>query len=306
MNVDKDALSFVMTEVPLGTYYALQLCAVSDFQDMENFDWQKDAWLGGMNFTAYPPDSTPYYDGLPTQLNERPLNQTAKASYNPRCDLVQTSHVSVEAARSFSITVRFSWDKKMKSYESIGSAEAFVVRFGQQQRLGDGVDEANADYKSIDGNGTTSFTLDGIPRGSVYGVQICAFNQDDGLNPIDWKNDARLESMDFTNYGIAQPDQDADDGPPQPDVGPGPSDSPTPIFDNTPYDDGSNTLNQQSDKNSGDDNTFVVTQIRMDSTYAIVLLVLAIVGIVSTIAACIWVVVLRKRLNGTKTAPVDF
>jgi len=314
MNIDKDATSFELTGVPLGSYYALQLCAVTDVQDLADFDWQKDAWLGGMNFTMYPLGSFPFYDGPPMQFPERPHNVTGDKSYRPRCDLVQSSHVSVDAS-SPSITVQFSWDKKMTSYRSTGPVDVYIIRFGQQQSWGADIDESNADYKEINGNGTTSFTLDGIPRGSFYGVQICAFNLDDGPYSIDWKNDAWLGSMDFTNYGPAQPDPTADDdSPAQTDNGSDPPDPPMvkrPAFDNTPYglsdpDDGSNSLNQQSDRNSVDDNTFVVSQIRMDSTYAIVLLVLAIVAIISTIVACIWVIVLRRRLNGTKTMPMDF
>jgi len=53
MNVDNKT-AFLLTRVPYGSYYGVQICAMESEEDYE-INWDSQAWLGGMNFTSYVP-----------------------------------------------------------------------------------------------------------------------------------------------------------------------------------------------------------------------------------------------------------
>lgn len=71
------------------------------------------------------------------------------AMFNPRCDLVQTSYVSIGGDQDTrTLSVGYSWDKKQRSYDNIGTFDHYLVRHGPVQN-GSDIIESEARYLPI-------------------------------------------------------------------------------------------------------------------------------------------------------------
>jgi hypothetical protein len=210
----------------------------------------------------------------------------------PRCDLVQKSHVyMIKSADpdSSTMSLKYKWEKNETNYESIGAFNHYVIRHGpfDMEML---ISESNARYAIIFSD-AIEFVLDEIPIGDHYVIQMCAVKSDDpGYDldkSFDWRNKARINTLYL------------------------PSDEENWFnFEGTiekAHDDGfTDDFNQQEVPEQGGDSQetlmgvdepISISKIQLNNSYAVLLLVLVIIGVLSIVIGCVWLCLARKRRN---------
>lgn len=261
MTISNDTTSIALNDVPRGSYYAIQICAVAGNSDGKDIDWDNDAWLGGMDFTTYSAYAANIEDSR--GASDDNMTQPENITFVPQCDLVGSSYVEIDDSEQ-ALTITFGWDTKQASYQSTGPVDGYEVRYGRQNSWGSGIEDSDEHYLVI-GNDTTSVTLSDVPRGVYYGIQICAQT---GMNDpdINWKTDAWLGTMDLTSIGT---DDDTE----------------------------TSMVQQMSNHVSEipDHPQSVVFHSALGTDYTVLLAVLTAITIIFIIVACAWVTIWRKR-----------
>jgi len=169
-----------------------QICEVTN-----NFTVPENFWDKASPVTFEMGNAEKTYSNL-DYLGGSASNSDSKM-FKARCDLVQAFQFNV--SKNFetnTLTVTVTWTKKQSSYKSIGQFDNYVLRYGRQNNVGDPIPKENVWYTDFSHEET--FTLVAIPRGTLYGFQICAENLDWDENRIDWQKEAWLGSIDLTNY----------------------------------------------------------------------------------------------------------
>jgi len=314
--VPNDTNSFELNEITPGGLYGLQMCAVftEDEGIDESIDWNNQAWTGSMNFTTYSDYSSFIAERITTGASlpeedsdawfdeETVTPEPETKALNPRCDLVDVSHVNlVEDQQTKMLTVKFSWDKKESSYNSLDTIDHYLVRHGPEPVWGGDIEETRARYLIVPQD-ATSFALTDIQPGGYYGLQICAsLTNDMGIDEtVDWNRETWTGNLNFTTYDsyaawITERVNSGDT--PATDVSASDEDmEEEPSF---------GSKNEVAQNTVRDGQTVVLTPVQLGTDYGIILVTLAIIAFICIGAACMWMVC-SKRRRQAKIAPLSF
>lgn len=286
---DDTAENIFLLDVPPNGDLGVQICAILNVtaEDEHSIDWSQ-AWTGVMTIASYESYDESHRATRDVEITKdsTPVFIPPRPRADPRCDLVETTNVTaVVDQESKTLTVSFSWEKKTSSYNETGPFDHYLIRHGPVGFIEE-VKETEARYLILD-NDTEQVTLIGVPLRGLYGVSICAILTDDiGINQdIDWVDQPSPLMLDFHIN-----DEDVD----------GTAAVPAEIPDG--QDSHENTDSDNSVTDDWRPDPVVVTEIRMGTNYGIVLVVLAIVSIITTLGACLWLFLVRKRRSAKKAA----
>lgn len=168
-----------------GHDYGVQICGLSNKNGTIDDNAWENAWVWKYNLSE--PNSV--------------IGHSIKLDHNnflPKCNLIYISYLdTTNNYTSRTMSMHYSWDKKISSYDQLKSIDHYRVRHGRQDAWGMPIKEEDAHYFDTKSN-ATSFEVTGIPFGSYYGLQVCAMANHKN-DHIDWQSDAIVMSADFTH-----------------------------------------------------------------------------------------------------------